>query len=129
MFLKLIEIATAEASFLMPGFKALFTREGDDSANKEQNTAKYEAMFKNHLRREVMHVLFSQGANTSFAQIKKASQSCYLKTDVYTQTVLEMSTQNTDHTGKKSFRLDMGKQYEAMFDPFYIVKSEQQSLH
>ena len=81
-------------------------------------------MFQNHLRREVMHVLFSQGANTSIDQIKKASWPTYLKTDAYTQTVLEMSTQNTDHTGKKSFRLATGKQYEAMFDPFYIVKSE-----
>ena len=40
-----------------------------------------------------------------------------------------MSTQSTDHTGKKAFRLATGKQYEAMFDPFYVVKSEQQSLH
>ena len=35
MFLKLIEIATTEASFLMPASKALFTREGDNSENKE----------------------------------------------------------------------------------------------
>ena len=105
LLLKLIEIATAEASFLMPSFKALFTREGDESTNKDEHTARYDAMFQNHLRREVMHVLFSQGANTSIDQIKKASQSCYLKTDVYTQTVLAMSTQNTDVTGKKSFRL------------------------
>ena len=91
MFLKLIEIATTEASFLMPASKALFTREGDDTEKKEQHGAKYDAMFQSHLRREVMHVLFSQGANTSIDQIKKASQPCYLKSDVYTQTVLEMS--------------------------------------
>ena len=35
MLLKLIEIATAEASFLMPSFKALFTREGDESTGKD----------------------------------------------------------------------------------------------
>ena len=127
LFIKLIEIATTEASFLIPASKYLFTREGDETPNKEQHNSRFSEMYKNHLRREVMHVLFSQGANTSFEQIKKASQECYLKADAYTQTILEMSTQKTDQTGKKSFRMTAGEKYEAMFDPYYIISSKQQS--
>ena len=82
-------------------------------------------MYKNHLRREVMHVLFTQGANTSFDQIKKSSQEVYLKADAYTETILEMSTQKTDQTGKKSFRMTAGEKHEAMFDPYYIINNKQ----
>ena len=59
LFVKLIEIATSEASFLIPASKALFNREGDDTPNKDAHNAKFDQMYKNHLRREVMHVLFT----------------------------------------------------------------------
>lgn len=36
-------------------------------------------MFEAHLRREMMHVLFSQGANASIEQIKKTTHPDYLK--------------------------------------------------
>ena len=74
-----------------------------------------------------MHVLFCLGANTSFDQIKKSSQACYLKADAYTQSIIEMSTQKTDQMGKKSFRMTTGEKYEAMFDPYYIINYKQQS--
>ena len=61
LFLKLIEIAITEASFLLPAQKKLLKAEGQGSKGNK----KLEQMFSAHLRRELMHVLFGQGANTT----------------------------------------------------------------
>ena len=68
LFTKLIEIAITEASFLLPSQKKMFAKNEQPKAQ-----ARIENMFGMHLRREVMHVLFSQGANSTIDQIKKAS--------------------------------------------------------
>ena len=88
LLLKLIEIAITEASFLVPSAKKIFK----DGAEKK-GLERIEKMFAGHLRREMMHVLFRQGANATIDQIKKATHSEYLKTDKFTQAVIELSTQ------------------------------------
>jgi hypothetical protein len=76
LFVKLIEIAITEASFLLPAQKKLLK-----NTTEEKGRARLDTMFSNHLRREMMHVLFGLGANATIDQIKKASHVAYLKTD------------------------------------------------
>ena len=57
LLLKLIEIAITEASFLLP-------------ANKNIKSEKFDRIYESHLRREIIHVLFSQGANATIDRIK-----------------------------------------------------------
>ena len=38
-----------------------------------------------------------------------------------------MSTQTAHSSGKKQFRLNQKKNYEAMFDPYYIVMKNEES--
>lgn len=119
LLLKLIEIAITEASFLVPSQKKIL--------NKNGSKERLEQMFAGHLRREIMHVLFRQGANATIDQIKKSTHAEYLKSDKFTQAVIELSTQHTDTSGKKQFRLDPKGKHEAMFDPYYIVLKKQES--
>ena len=84
-------------------------------------------MFAGHLRREMMHVLFSMGANSTIDQIKKSSHHVYLKTDEFTKAIIGLSTSVTDASGKKQFRLDMKGKHETMFDPYYIIKKKEES--
>ena len=67
--IKLIEIATTEASFLIPASDNLFTEEEDVTLDKDSHNEMFDNMYKNHLRREVMHALFSLGANSTYFQI------------------------------------------------------------
>ena len=46
---------------------------------------------------------------------------------MFTQAVIELSTQQTDASGKKLFRLDPKGKHAAMFDPYYIVKRKEES--
>ena len=41
-------------------------------------------MFQAFLKREMLHVLFSQGANVTINEIKKACHPVYIKTDMFT---------------------------------------------
>ena len=123
LFLKLIEIAITEASFLLPAQKKLLKTEGKESKGNK----KIEQMFSAHLRRELMHVLFGQGANSTIDQIKKASHQTYLKSDKFTEAVISLSTSQTDPSGKKQFRLNQKGKHESMFDPYFIVKKKQES--
>lgn len=84
-------------------------------------------MTANHMQREVMHLLFSLGANATIDQIKKEAQPVYEKTALFGETLLKLSQLYTDSYGKKLFRLKQKEGFEAMFDPFYIVKSQQKS--
>ena len=84
-------------------------------------------MIAAHLRREMMHVLFSKGANATIDQIKKGSHERYLRSEQLTNAVIDLSTSITDNNGRKQFRLNAKSKHEAMFDPYYIVKKNQQS--
>ena len=54
LFLKLIEIAITEASFLLPAQKKLF-----NAKDNKEGEALINTMLSNHLKREMTHVLFS----------------------------------------------------------------------
>ena len=122
LFLKLIEIAITEASFLLPAQKKLF-----NAKDNKEGEALINTMLSNHLKREMTHVLFSQGANTSIDQIKKASFPIYLKSEQLTQAIIQVSTSHTDQSGKKQFRLNQKGKHEAVFDPYYIVRKREES--
>ena len=63
-------------------------------------------MVEAHLRREMMHVLFSKGANATIDQIKEGCHNRYLKSDKFTNAVIDLSTSITDNNGRKLFRLN-----------------------
>lgn len=60
-----------------------------DSAQAKE---RIEKMFAGHLKREMLHVLFRQGANSTIDQIKKASFPEYLTAGKFTQAVIDLST-------------------------------------
>ena len=47
-----------------------------------------------------------------------------MKSDKFTQAVIDLSTSQTDASGKKQFRLNQKGKHEAMFDPYYIHKKK-----
>ena len=74
------------------------------------------------MRREVLHLLFCQGANAPIDKIKKECEGVYVKQEMFTETVLELSSCTTNELGTKLFRLDKRGGHEAIYEPFYIMK-------
>lgn len=67
-FSKIVEIIITEASFILPLDKKIFPKKQE---NVEHSEEKIKTMTANHMQREVMHLLFSLGANATIDQIKK----------------------------------------------------------
>ena len=67
-FNKIVEILITEASFILSIEKKLFP---ENHPNKEQFEGQIKEIYANHMQREVMHLLFSLGANATIDQIKK----------------------------------------------------------
>ena len=101
----------------------------DDLEDASVKESKMQDMLKNNMKREVMHLLFSQGANTSIEKIKKECDPTYQKSELFTQAVVELSSSTTNAQGSKLFRLDQKAGHEAMYEPFHIMKKSQQTHH
>ena len=66
-----------------------------------------------------MHNLFLQGASTTVDKINKSSDKLYSANTAFMTALVELSTSQTESSGKKTFRLK--DDYLPMYDPYYYV--------
>lgn len=77
-------------------------------------------MLKN-LEREVFHNLFMHGANTSISAIKKSTPGVFVKDEHFEETIVRITTSQTDASGQKKFRLKDKKPLFSMYDPYFYI--------
>lgn len=71
-----------------------------------------------------MHNLFIQGASTTVDKINKSSDKLYSANPNFMTALVELSTSQTEASGKKTFRLKDA--YLSIYDPYYYTTEKQQ---
>jgi len=68
------------------------------------------------------------GGNISIAEIKESMPKSFVKLECFEETVIKMSQSITDDRGQKKFRLKEDKRLFEMYDPYFYIAEEHQSL-
>lgn len=67
-----------------------------------------------------------QGVSSPIEKIKKQMDKMFYNKDPFMKTLQQVSTTQTDPTGKKTFRLK--DEYMCMYDPFYYVSEKHNTM-